>query len=510
MPGAAALADALVTLTGPSPFAGCSIKGETGRNYLNTAVEPWVDVNPADPRRMVAGWQQDRWSNGGSRSLLSAYSSDGGQSWQRVVVPGINKCSGGTGEFAYDRSSDPWVAIAPDGTSYFMSLSIKNPQRSRPGADAMLVSRSTDGGASWGRPVVLERNTDPHYFNDKNAITADPHDPRYVYATWDRLYDTQGAEADSVDPSAAPSSRPDSVVAARRNLQALRAARSSAKRPAASADYFTGPTLLARTIDGGNTWEAAKTIYDPGQNAQTIGNQAVVLDDGSVLVFYSEIFANGDTKIRFVKSIDHGASFGSPVDAAATQTTSSGTVTPDRRAVVRDGSLLFDVALDRGTGRLYLVWQDGRQDNVDRVAFSMSSDNGASWSAPVIISKTPANPNAYRTQSFVPSVEVGDDAKVYVTYYDFRYDLPKNSRVELSDYWSISCDPGLADCRSPNAWGHETRLTALSFNILNAPYAGGYFLGDYQGLVRQGSGVRAVFGVSIIPRRSSMKSILIH
>ena len=130
-------------------------------------------------------WRSDeRW-----RSLLSAYSRDGGTTWNRVVVPGINKCSGGSGDFAFDRASDPWVAIAPDGTSYFMSLSFYN---DRPdggfGENAMLVSRSTDGGASWGPPTVLRRDTDGRVLNDKNSMTADPLDAHFVYATWDRLF----------------------------------------------------------------------------------------------------------------------------------------------------------------------------------------------------------------------------------------------------------------------------------------------------------------------------------
>lgn len=185
-----ASAGAPLPLSGPSPFAACNIKGERGKNYLNAVVEPWVAADPADPSStMIAGWQQDRWNNGGSRGLVSAYSKNGGQTWKTVVVPGINKCSGGKGEFAYDRSSEPWVAISPGGTAYFMSLGFKNPTRRDPGANAMLVSRSPDGGATWDAPVVLRRDTDPRYFNDKNAITADPHRHQYAYATWDQLFD---------------------------------------------------------------------------------------------------------------------------------------------------------------------------------------------------------------------------------------------------------------------------------------------------------------------------------
>jgi hypothetical protein len=42
--------------------------------------------------------------------------------------------------------------------------------------------------------------------------------------------------------------------------------------------------------------------------------------------------------------------------------------------------------------------------------------------------------------------------------------------------------------------GNETRITPTSFDIRKAPYARGYFLGDYMGLASVGSDLAAVFG----------------
>jgi hypothetical protein len=53
----------------------------------------------------------------------------------------------------------------------------------------MVVNRSRDGGHGWGPPLTLIRDTGPRFFNDKNSLTADPTDARYVYAVWDRLVD---------------------------------------------------------------------------------------------------------------------------------------------------------------------------------------------------------------------------------------------------------------------------------------------------------------------------------
>lgn len=509
---APALAAPPDVISGPSPFAACKVKGEDGTNFLNAEVEPWVDVNPSDPQRVVAGWQQDRWSNGGARSLLSAYSRDGGKNWKRVVVPGINKCSGGKGDFAFDRSGDPWLAVSPNGTSYFLTLSANNPNPEGGfGINAVLVSRSTTGGMSWGAPTVLRRDTDPRVSNDKISITADPRDGRYVYAVWDQYGEFLANNDDvTIDPppSASPQAASDGALLGRRHFQPVTTASAT---PSSTEDYFQGPTFFARTADGGLTWEPARMIYDAGRNAQSFGNQIVVLRDGTVLVFYMEIFATGETRIRVLRSTDHGNSFSPPAEAAAADLTDAGTLTPDLRAPVRDASFLFDVATDRVTGRLYLVWQDHRQGGVDRIAFAMSADGGASWTTPAIISKTPANANSLRTQAFVPSVEVGADTLVYVTYYDFRNDPARSLKSEMADYWAVKCQPAFADCSSPASWGKEMRLTARAFDMLNAPKSGdAYFLGDYQGLVKQGSSVRAVFTVATTPRQTSTVTSLIH
>ncbi len=494
-----ASAEPLVTISGPSPFAACDISGEEGDNFLDAEVEPWVDVNPTYSDNLIAGWQQDRWSNGGSRSLMSAYSTNGGNTWKRVVVPGISKCSGGKGDFAYDRTSDPWVTFAADGSAYFNSLAFFNDRADGGGGvNAMLVNKSTDGGKTWGRPKVLIRDTDGRAFNDKNAMSADPNDARYVYVVWDRLFDTLLPAAKKTHGDAAADAR------ARRLERYNR--KEKADRPEG---WYVGPTWLARTTDGGATWKEAKKIFNPGVNAQTIGNQIVVLEDGKVMNFYTEITADGRTYLGFLRSNDHGASFTPGRRAIKTDVTLNATRTPDLREPVRDGNILFDVAIDRGNGNLYLVWQDGRELGIDRVAFSMSEDNGVTWSTPAIINKTPSSLVKLRNQAFIPSVEVGPNNRVHVTYYDFRNDL--GNAKELADYWAISCGFAVTgDCAAAGDWGRERRLTDVSFDMLDAPIARGHFLGDYMGLVKQGDdAVRAVFGIAIADDVNDMVTKLV-
>ena len=55
-------AGSLVRVSGTSPFAGshCGLAGQTGENFLNSEVEPFVDVNPANGDNIIGAWQQDR------------------------------------------------------------------------------------------------------------------------------------------------------------------------------------------------------------------------------------------------------------------------------------------------------------------------------------------------------------------------------------------------------------------------------------------------------------------
>jgi hypothetical protein len=120
----------------------------------------------------------------------------------------------------------------------------------------------------------------------------------------------------------------------------------------------------------------------------------------------------------------------------------------------------------------------------------------------VRINRTPANANMLRRQAFVPSVEVGPNGRLVVTYYDFRNDRDRGG--ELTDYWAVFCDPGAEDYRRASSWGDERRLTTRPFDVLDAPVAGGHFLGDYMGLERAGEAVYPAFGIAKGPNLTDL------
>ena len=197
--------------------------------------------------------------------------------------------------------------------------------------------------------------------------------------------------------AAAPASM-DGVALARERVRRLKAeaqAKGTADTPPEALApeatvFFKGPAYLARTTDGGTSWETAKEIYDPGPNAQTINNLVEVPPSGTVFDFFTHIFSNGLVRLDYLRSFDKGASFAKPpkfVDVIL----SAGTLTPDLQEPVRDASILFDTAVNRTTGALYAVWQDVRFRGVEEIAFSQSTDGGLTWSNAIRINQTPFN-----------------------------------------------------------------------------------------------------------------------
>jgi hypothetical protein len=467
--------DPLVQVSGVSAFAGCTadnVAGQPGTNFLNSEVEPWLDVNPTNPSNVVGIWQQDRWSNGGARGLVAGVSFDGGQTWKQVVIPKISLCSGGTAADGGDflRATDPWVSFSPNGDLYAMSLSI-DPDRPTGGfgKNAMLVSKSTDGGLTWSNPITLVRSEDPAVLHDKNSLTADSTDARFAYAVWDRV-----------------------------RVPVLSAA-SLAGRENGIGLGFKGPVMFSRTTNRGLSWEPARKIYDPGGNNSTLGSQIAVLPDGTVVNVFAEFLNVRDddaggfqsTNLAVIRSFDKGATWTHGPAIRAARMIFQGALNPDTGRPIRAEGSIPDVAVDPANGNLYAVWQDRRFRGVDEVAFAMSTDGGRTWSAPVKVNQTPASASALNQQAFLPSVHVGPNGSVAVTYYDFRNNT--SDAGALTDYWIAHCHSA---CANGANWADENRLTNASFDIEKAPFARGpfgFFVGDYEGLSSVGTDFAALF-----------------
>jgi hypothetical protein len=459
---------------GNSPFASCDISGflipgET--NYLNTELEPWVAVNPTNPANIIGVYQQDRYTFGGARGLAAAVSHDGGATWSSSY-PHFSICAGGTAANGgdYQRASDPWVTFAPNGDAYFISLSLTFLGPVSATGTGVLVSKSTDGGDHWSEPVTLVRDIGdadvaPFFFNDKESITADPFNSNFVYAVWDRLRKPGEAESVNAEHSFA----------------------------------FRGDTLFSRTTDGGQTWEPPRTIYTRTSLTGTIGNQIAVLPDGTLLDIFDRAQGSGKNApgfdIQVQRSTDHGVSWSEPIEVAPERAVR--VFDPDTGLSVRAGGGLPAIAVDlnagsAGYGNVYAVWGDsfGSGEKSAKphstIAFTESTDGGLTWSPLSRIDRSPDD-----VQAFTPAVHVASDGTVGVTYYDFRNNTAAPGVP--TDEWFIHCHP-TSDCTDPANWAENH--VGGPFDIENAPIAGGYFLGDYQGLDSIGTTFASLFSAT--------------
>jgi len=309
----------------------------------------------------------------------------------------------------------------------------------------MMAVRSHDGGHTWTEPIFLYEESDPDAAIDKETITADPGDAQMVYAVWDRLTGLQTPTSPNL----------------------------------------TGPTWFARTTDGGATWEPARIIHDPGPDAQTLGNQIVVLPDGTlvnVMTLITQLVQpNSPARLSLVRSIDKGATWSSRIDIAPVD--AIGISDPKGGIPVRSGDTLPEIAVDQLSGVLYVTWEDasvngGRSDGI---ALSKSIDGGLNWTAPVRV-------NGSAAQAFTPSIATAQ-GRVAILYYDLRYDNAVDGSQLLATAWlAMSSDGG--------ATFHET-VAGSPFDLRTAAQTrSGYFVGDYQGLVATGASFVPFFAMT--------------
>jgi hypothetical protein len=379
-----------------------------------TAVEPDTF---AFGNTIVVAAQVGRFFNGGASGIGVATSTDGGTTWTQSVLPGMTTHNGNGG--VWDRVSDPSVAYDPARNVWMVSsLALTTTRLGR----AILVSRSTDGGLTWGLPVTVATAAGGQDF-DKNWTTCDTHatSPFYgnCYTTWD--------------------------------------------------DFGNGNRLLtSRSLDGGLSWGAA---LPTANNATGLGGQPVVQPNGTLIVPSADPFA---TSILAYRSTDGGATWSSSVPV-------SNISFHDPDGNLR--SLPLPSAEVDAAGKVYVVWQDCRfrKGCKSNDIVMSTSTNGTTWSA---VSRVPIDPTNSGVDHFIPGLGVdpstsGSSARLGLTFYFYRQARCRNSCQLEVGYVQSNNGGSTWSARSdiagpfPIAWTADTTQGRMVGDYISTSWVGG-------------------------------------
>jgi hypothetical protein len=289
----------------------------SGPAQPETETEPFFAIDPENPKHLLAGYQEDRFEDGGCRVLTAAVSFNGGSTWRETIIPKVTAASGGP----YQRTSDPWVTFGPGGRAYFASLGFDETSA----RNGVYISTSEDGGLTWGDPVAVHSGT--QNFDDKEAIVVDnrndsPYKGR-LYVAWDSISPSQQQPvlltySDDGGHSFANSAILDIQGS---NIGIVPLVGPGGVVHAVWLNYGRGVTMRsARSMDGGRTWSAPVEISDV-RAASVAGSRtgagipAAAIDGNTgalYVVWQDSRFTSGTDQIVLSRSTDGGQTWSAP------------------------------------------------------------------------------------------------------------------------------------------------------------------------------------------------------
>lgn len=341
----------------------------------------------------------------------------------------------------YNYAADPSMGVAGSGTIFYAYIG-ETPSYcgGKPGSSAILVTASTNRGASFRPPTAANISIS----DDKPfmAVETVPGHQSHVFVAWTR--------------------------------------------------YANGSGIwLTRSLDGGVTFSPAQLIYSsPGTNS---GAVPVVGPNGRIYVFWSSLTglnANlpGKGRIFVSTSTNDGGTF-----STARPVVSSFASMP---YMPEPGALrvpTFPSAAVTPRGRLYVTWSAvsrdlGHGQVTSDIMLSNSKDGGQTWSRPRIVNDSRAG------DRFMPAISAYSDGSAGIAFYDRRNDpnhldvyaahasfvhgvhISRNVKVNdtytrVTDFYQAK--PGTSQCYSPGRFfGDYIGTAALPNHRLYVTWTG--------------------------------------
>jgi hypothetical protein len=334
----------------------------------------------------------------------------------------------------------PDLAFAADGTLYISYVTLQGTTNE---PHAVWLVRSTDGGRTLSAP---RRVAGPLGFQVR--VATDPTRPKRVYVTW---------------------LAPDMV----------------------GLYLFSGADnriVVASSGDGGRSFGRPVRV-SPRNRQRVLSPSAVVAPDGALYVLYLDL--GGD---RLDYEGGHGSAGGAPYRGRFAlvlgRSTDGGTTWQeslvDDRVVPTRRFIAFlppspSLAVDPGSGRIYVAFEDGRHMPSDVYVWSLGKDAGT-WSGPAQVNDTTTGDRSWQ---YLPKIAVAPDGRLDVVYYDRRKD-PSG----LQNHVSAQSSSDAGETFTPHATltdrSFDSRIGAGSER--NLPD-----LGSRLGLVSEGSALLAAW-----------------
>ena len=296
-----------------------------------------------------------------------------------------------------DGASNPSVACANSEVVHYASVySLPGDNCSNGGGQctAISISTSTNGGTTWGLPVVASNLQGSDVFNFVSpSLAVDPTNLMRLYLAYIE-YDGDG---------------------------------------------FFGPPncfgpvyslVVVHSRDGGKTWTPPLRVdracpssgAAPELTGTLVSPNIAVSPGGKVYVayeFFSTLASFGGpsapNEIRFMRSLDGGTTFSTPMKVS---TEAMNNAAPQ---------LAVDRTLSKQRGAIYLTWSGAPTGTYTDVLVSDSVNFGVSFSFPRPISPAPrTGTGRFQTN---PALAVDNDGQIEACFYDTPSDEPTSSSV---------------------------------------------------------------------------------
>ncbi|MGG1636100.1 sialidase family protein [Paenibacillus sp. NRS-1760] len=382
--------------------------------------EPSIALNSLDQSTVIVTTNDLRSGN----NMTTIYRSiNGGASYTEMLnSPPVGFAASGDGVAAYGYPNLFLVAAT--------ALNV-NPVRD----SSIIVYRSTNNGASFSTPIIVNQGFGTAVYNDKPSIRIDTSNGSpylgQAYVAFTRYFN----------------------------------------------NFQSSETLISRSLDQGLTWSTPFLLTNQVQDVSNFGSSIAIGPAGEIYVGWMQ-YGPGTPQFLMRRSDDGGVTYGPIITISTVSLVPTPLPVPTFGfRVLTIAYLAVDISPFNGEGIVYAAWQDNRTGSA-HIFLSRSTDKGVSWSTPIQVDDSPAG-----SQNILPNLTVSrDNGGVKVMYYTNRV---SNSLIDV--FLAESNNAG-------SSFAPNLRVTSVSFDPNADPSLGTPTpsIGDYNDLIVKATGAALI------------------